>query len=173
MSDQDVPAGPSPELTVDDRGSVSPLIAAIDETVDAQRDLELQLRSEFKVNNTDFRALLLIFRRRRRGESAYAMDLTRGLGVSSGAASQIVNRLREAGLLDRTRDPVDARAGSLDLSEMASRRLATSTDALRQDLDRIIGSLDATEEERIIDLLAQVRTVFADHGRLRRQGPAA
>ena len=165
VPDDPEPAGPLAGLTVGADGEASPLIVAIDDAVDAQRDLQQELRAEFGTNNTDFRALLLVFRLRRRGRAVRPGDLTRGLGISSGATSQIIGRLTTAGLLERASDPTDARAGVLTLSADASARLASATESVRTDLDAIIASLGGSEETRIIGLLEQVRDVFTTHRR--------
>lgn len=167
MPTPDESAKPMAVLTIDGAGEVSPLIAAIDDAVDAQRELEHRLRGEFGTNNTDFRALLLVFRLRRRGHPAHPSDLTRGLGISSGTASQVIARLGQAQLLERAPDPADARAGLLTLTDAAAQRLASSTEAVRNDLDRILASVDDPEEARLIDLLEQVRDVLIQH-----RGPA-
>jgi DNA-binding MarR family transcriptional regulator len=165
VPDDSAPAAPLVALSLDAAGGASPLIVAVDDAVDAQRELEQALRVEFGTNNTDFRALLLVFRLRRRGRPVRPGDLTRGLGISSGATSQIIGRLTAASLLERAPDPTDARAGALTLSADAAQRLAASTEAVRADLDAIVGTLDAAEEARLIDLLEQVRDVFSRGGR--------
>jgi DNA-binding MarR family transcriptional regulator len=159
------PAGPLAALSLGEAGGASPLIVAIDDAVDAQRSLEQDLRHAFGTNNTDFRALLLVFRLRRRGRAVRPGDVTRGLGISSGATSQVIGRLIAAGLLERTADPTDARAGALTLSADAADRLAAATGALRTDLDAIVASLDNAEEARLVGLLEQVRDVFSAHRR--------
>jgi DNA-binding MarR family transcriptional regulator len=160
VPDDSEPAGPLATLSLDAVGGASPLIVAIDDAVDAQRELEQELRSEFGTNNTDFRALLLVFRLRRRGRPVRPGDLTRGLGISSGATSQIIGRLTAASLLERTPDPTDARAGALTLSADATDRLAAATASVRADLDAIVAALDPAEEARLIELLERVRDVF-------------
>lgn len=171
MSDHE-PAASLPALSIDDSGTVSDLIVAIDEAVEAQRDLEQQLRCDFGVNNTDFRALLLIFRLRRRGLPARPGDLSRGLGISSGAATQVAGRLTGAGLLQRSPDPHDGRTDQLDLSPDAAARLAAATRAVRGDLDRIIATLRPDEEQRIIGLLHEVRDAFHTHRSADTEQPA-
>ena len=163
VSEDPEPSGSLAGSSLDATGRVSPLIVAIDDAVDAQRQLEQELRTGFGTNNTDFRALLLVFRLRRRGRAVRPGDLTRGLGISSGATSQIIGRLTTAGLMERAPDPTDARAGALTLSAGASDRLAAATRSVRSDLDAIVGSMGEAEEARLIALLEQVRIVFVSH----------
>ncbi len=140
-----------------------PLLAVIEEALEAQHDLELQLRSRFSLNPTDFRALLLVRRRRRRGLAVHPKDLTRAFGVSSGATAQIIGRLTAAELLVRADDPDDARAGLLELSATATDRLNAATAELQHDLDGVISALEPDEERRLVALLDQVRDVFHAH----------
>lgn len=151
------------ELRGIDSGSEHPLILAIDEAVDAQRELEQQLRTQFEVNNTDFRALMLVLRLQRRGQPAPINALIRSLGLTSGAASQVVGRLVTAGLLERAADPSDARAGRLLLTERARQLLSTATEGVRRDLDSLLDTIAPAQERQIIELVDRVGTIFRNH----------
>ncbi|OJW23389.1 MAG: MarR family transcriptional regulator [Rhodospirillales bacterium 69-11] len=85
------------------------------------------------------------------GEEPVAIqDLAERLGVQHHSAVELVDRLAEAGLLDRRADPVDRRKVRLVPTAAAERHLATLSaahlDELRRLRPALIGILQALDE---------------------------
>ncbi len=141
-----------------------PLVTVVDELLDAQHRVEQRLRVVLGINNTDFRAFLVVLRMQRRHVPVHPGDLTRAMGVSSGATSGIIARLAEAGLVDRQVDPGDARSGLLRLTPAAADRLAAETEDLRRGLDDVLAEIGTDETAHLVALLDRVRDVFRERG---------
>ena len=75
------------------------------------------------------------------------------MGVSNAAASQIVNRLVQAGFLDRREDPEDRRAKLLSLSPIGRSMIEQGIAARGQWLEDLAASLDPAEREMITEAL--------------------
>lgn len=141
-------------------GTAQALVAAVDAVEDAEKALDQRIRIELGVNNTDFAVLQYLDRVQRRGGSTRVGDIAARFGVSSGSATEIVHRLTNAGLVHRVPHPSDARVRRLALTDDASRRLEEIVGAVRADLDALLDTIPQDEEERLIELLGQVRDIF-------------
>ena len=98
-----------------------------------------------------------LFHVHRMGHSGVT-DLGEHLGVSSPAASQMLDRLVEQGLILRTEDPSDRRAKQIVLTDEGLRVLRESMPARQQWLFELAGSLTDSEKEAVtaaLELLGQ------------------
>jgi DNA-binding MarR family transcriptional regulator len=141
-------------------GSAHALVAAVDAVEDAEKALDQRVRVVLGVNNTDFAVLQHLDRVQRRGGTVRVGDIAARFGVSSGSATEIVHRLTNAGLVHRVPHPSDARVRRLALTPTASRRLEEIVGGIRADLDALLETIAPGEEERLIELLGQVRDIF-------------
>lgn len=73
--------------------------------------------SHRKLHATDVEALAILRSAKQRGISVLAGELGVQLGLTSGAATFVVNRLERAGLVERKRGPLDHRKVLLNLSD--------------------------------------------------------
>ncbi len=80
-------------------------------------------------------------------------DLGQHLGVSSAAASQMLDRLVEVGLIERVEDPDDRRMKKVTLSEKGQRVLEESLLARLRWLEELDENLTDQEKEQIISAL--------------------
>jgi DNA-binding MarR family transcriptional regulator len=71
-----------------------------------------------------------------------------------------VHRLTNAGLVHRVPHPSDARVRRLALTDTAAQRLEEIVGGVRADLDALLDSIKPGEEERLLELLGQVRDIF-------------
>jgi DNA-binding MarR family transcriptional regulator len=71
------------------------------------------------------------------------------LGVAANTVSTLVNQLVTAGLLSRSRDPVDGRAARLELTADARRRVALWRDQREQALSAALHELDPGQREAL------------------------
>ena len=141
-------------------GSAHALVAAVDAVEDAEKALDQRVRVVLGVNNTDFAVLQHLDRVQRRGGTVRVGDIAARFGVSSGSATEIVHRLTNAGLVHRVPHPSDARVRRLALTETAAERLEAIVGGVRADLDALLDSIAPGEEERLLELLGQVRDIF-------------
>jgi DNA-binding MarR family transcriptional regulator len=93
-----------------------------------------------------------LFHLNRRGHVGVS-DLSQHLGVSSAAASQMLDRLVEEGLIERTEDPDDRRMKKISLTEKGCQIYKESLSARMRWLDELEQSLTEAEKETIISAL--------------------
>lgn len=75
------------------------------------------------------------------------------LGVTNAAASQMVERLVQQGLIERAEDPSDRRVKQLSLTEKGRRLVLDSIEARRHWMEQLTDVLDADELAQIIQAL--------------------
>jgi len=111
-----------------------------------------------------------LFRIRRSG-SCGVKEIAEHLGVSNAAASQLLDRLVQQGLVARSEDPIDRRGKVLVLTESGDRILQESMEARQGWVAELVSAFNP-EESRIVagalDLLAQKMEAsdppYPDHG---------
>jgi len=91
---------------------------------------------------------------RERGPSAQ-QTLVELLGIDSTNLIAILNRLEDAGLIERRRDRADRRRAIIALSEQGDQLLADLDRALREIDDEVFARLTSSERETLNALLAQ------------------
>ncbi|MDF1499621.1 MAG: MarR family transcriptional regulator [Anaerolineales bacterium] len=80
------------------------------------------------------------------------------LGVTSAAASQLLDRLVDQGMIDRTEDPQDRRVKRIVLTEQGQSVLEQGLQARQAWLDELEATLNADEKQQIsaaLDLLIE------------------
>jgi DNA-binding MarR family transcriptional regulator len=80
-------------------------------------------------------------------------DVGDHLGVTNAAASQMVDRLVQQGLIERAEDPSDRRVKQLSLTPKGLRLVLDSIEARRHWMEQLTDVLDADELEQIIRAL--------------------
>ncbi|WIB60091.1 MarR family transcriptional regulator [Curtobacterium sp. MCLR17_007] len=98
------------------------LLAAFDAVVRAEKGLVGQLSARAGIHETGMRALTLV------NDTGYstATELAGYLGLTSGAVTNMVDRLADAGLVERRPNPSDRR-GSLIVLSPAGEAVVTGT----------------------------------------------
>jgi len=93
-------------------------------------------------------------------------DLSEHLGVSSAAASQMLERLVDEGWIQRAEDPNDRRMKKITLTEKGCTVLSESIDARMGWIEDLAANFTADEEEHIasamqllIDKIRQMETI--------------
>jgi DNA-binding MarR family transcriptional regulator len=87
-----------------------------------------------------------------------ATDLAAYFGVDKAAVSRQVSTLERLGFLARQRDPQDARAHRLQLTDAGSQRLQEVRAARRERVRRQLDSWDPDDVSRFAGLLARFNT---------------
>jgi DNA-binding MarR family transcriptional regulator len=93
-----------------------------------------------------------LFQIRRRGSSGIT-DLAEDLGVTSSAASQMLERLVQQGLVLRSEDPSDRRVKQIVLTEKGLEVLQESIRARQTWLSELAGTLSDSEKDTVIAAL--------------------
>jgi len=88
-------------------------------------------------------------------------DLATELGISSGGASKLVDRLEARGHCHRHPNPGDRRSSLLKLSPAGAALLATARRIVDAELDDMLGSrLSSTETAQLTAMLRKLRAVL-------------
>jgi MarR family transcriptional regulator for hemolysin len=94
-------------------------------------------------------ALISLYHNANRGVT----DIGDDLGVSSAAASQMIERLVQQGLLERSEDPNDRRAKQIVLTAKARELIEQSMQARQSWMEQLIQMLTPEQQEQIITSL--------------------
>lgn len=88
-----------------------------------------------------------------RAGSCGVIEVGDHLGVTGGAASQMVDRLVNQGLVERGVDPQDRRAKRIELTAKGERLLIEGMRTRQQWVEAIADSLDQAEKETVVRAL--------------------
>jgi DNA-binding MarR family transcriptional regulator len=133
--------------------SADPFVATLQEWIDvfmrrSMRDfIRYSRRSGLSMSQNG--ALLHLYRRGTCGVG----DIGDSLGVTSGAASQMLDRLVQQGLILRTEDPDDRRVRRITLTEEGLRAVRESIHAQQGWFDDLSAALSPAEKEQILAAL--------------------
>lgn len=168
MASADGATGPGDRFGLDSGlpdldGGVRAVIAAVDGVDGAERDFRRHLREQLHLNGTDLAALQLIDRMQRAGTAAHVSDIAHRLAISSGSATEVVNRLQRGDLIHRAVDPDDLRGRILHLTEATAVRLSELTEPLRTALNRLLGSFSLEEQIRLVYILTRIQDTLHEH----------
>jgi DNA-binding MarR family transcriptional regulator len=87
-------------------------------------------------------------------------SISRRMQISGADASQLVDKLVQAGLLERAEDPADRRAKQLKLSEKGQQLVASSLAARHLLVDKLIAGLTPEECEKVGAAMQITHRVF-------------
>jgi DNA-binding MarR family transcriptional regulator len=145
-----------------------PALAALGEVtlavralIGASQDLTARMARVMGMNLTDMTAILLLTDRGPMG----ATELAARLGIRLASTTVLVDRLEQAGHLERVRDTVDRRR--VTVTETAAARAASLSAWLPaiQEIDDVCHSLSDTEQVFALDLLARLTAAMERGGR--------
>jgi len=122
----------------------------------ARRAFDERVRAE-GVTGPQARLLLMLDRVPGQNQGHYA-DL---LDVEPITLGRMVDRLEDAGLVERRPDPADRRARRLHLTARSREKLARLRDRLDAMVDEIMTGLSVADREEFVRLLTVVRTNLA------------
>ena len=78
-----------------------------------------------------------------------------------------IDRMQEAGWIERRPDPADRRARRLYLTEKSRPILGRIWDVASETQDQVLGALTSDEADRLIDLLRRVHNALGERGHSR------
>jgi len=137
--------------------------AAILETLPpSMRAVREQMRSGRAAGMSVAQFRLLLYVRRNPGTSL--SPLADHLGTSLPAASQLVERLVQAGLVEREQHPRERRRVQMRLTDAGASALAACDSRTRAWLCERLSGLDQDDLERLAGTLAELRRLLAAEG---------
>jgi DNA-binding MarR family transcriptional regulator len=127
---------------------------------DADIAFALQLRQQLQLSGNDLAAVTLIQHCEARGTNAHAKDIAHQLGVTSAAATIIVDRLVALGHVERHPDPHDKRQRLLSLTPSTCELLESATREADRALAELTATLTTRERTRLTTLLEAVADIL-------------
>ena len=104
------------------------------------------------INVTDMKCLDMMIL----NGSASPTELAEHTGLSSGATTAMIDRLQEAGLIERHRHPKDRRGTVLLLTKQAVRRLPSLFESLGKAMTQLLSGYSREELEVLADFFVKV-----------------
>ena len=137
-------------------GDAAELLGALDAVIRAERGLAGQLSDRAGIHETGLRALAQI------SDTGYATatELSGYLGLTSGAVTNLVDRLAAAGLVERRPNPSDRRGSLITLSTTGERVIADA----RARYATVLRSVQAATGVDLTSVLNDVATGLLQQG---------
>src|SRR5213593_3569725 len=119
--------------------------------------VDARLRESHELPLAFFEPLHLISRAR--ANSMRVGDLARGLRITVGGTSKLVDRIERAGLIAREPDPDDRRASRVALTTAGKRKLTAALKTYEAEVAGILGGvLRPEEQDQMSDYVSRVLT---------------
>jgi DNA-binding MarR family transcriptional regulator len=93
------------------------------------------------------------------------VELGRVLGMTSGAATGLVDRLEQAGHVRRTPHPRDRRRQLVQITAETQRQLVRRLQPLATSIDRTAAAFTAEQQRLVADTLTQIAELHLRHAR--------
>lgn len=130
---------------------------ALHDLIVAASALDVRLAQRLGLSPGDFHALKHLMTSDR---ALGTVELGALVGLTSGSATGLVDRLEAAGQVRRTPDPRDRRRLILTVTDEARSRVLTELGPLDAALQRLVGRRSAPEQHAILDFLTEVTPVY-------------
>ncbi|MEH3089031.1 MAG: MarR family transcriptional regulator [Microbacterium arborescens] len=108
------------------------------------------------MHGTDAAALVHIVNAEQHGEPLTQAELSRSVGLTTGATSSLLNRLESAGHIERRRDRADRRVVTLRSSPAVHEQVDRYFDGVADEINRIVDEHRPDELARFTALLARI-----------------
>jgi len=133
---------------------------AVRALVQAAADADVELARRLRMRPMDYAAVGHVM-------SAVApigpLQLSHSLGISSGSATELVDRLERSGHLQRHRDDADRRRVTLSLTPTAVERILDELRPLVAAVDAVAAELAPEEQEVVIRFLRRTAAALLDY----------
>lgn len=123
---------------------------AVRALVQAATDADVELARRLRMRPMDYAAVGHVMTA---GSPIGPLQLSHSLGISSGSATELVDRLERSGHLERHRDEVDRRRVTLSLTPTALERVLGELRPLVDAMDEVAAELSAEEQEVVTRFL--------------------
>jgi DNA-binding MarR family transcriptional regulator len=115
--------------------------------------VDARLRSEFNLPLTHFEPMSVIDRH----GSCRVYEIASELGITTGGASKLIDRIEADGLCRRRPNPEDRRSSLLELTPAGRKVLRAATKAFDDELERRLGGLTPRAVEQLLSTLTRLR----------------
>jgi DNA-binding MarR family transcriptional regulator len=115
--------------------------------------VDARLRSEFNLPLTHFEPMSVIDRH---GECR-VYEIASELGITTGGASKLIDRIEADGLCRRRPNPEDRRSSLLELTPAGRKLLQTASEVFDDELERRLGGLTPRAVEQLLSTLTRLR----------------
>lgn len=133
------------------------LLEAMNRLRSAEVLLQTRARARLGLRANDFQTVQFLAAQETAGVQARARDLPDLLGVTTPAASMIIDRLVGRGLARRTPDPDDGRSQLLRLTAEAQQGLAEVYGDLPRAIQDLLDAVPEDQARSLIDLATKVQ----------------
>lgn len=110
------------------------------------------------LNVTDMECMRLLFLK----GTASPSELSKHTGLTSGATTAMLDRLEDAGLIERRPNPNDRRGTLIAAAELSAEKAASWFESARKAQDELISSYSAEELEIISDIFERFTKLWDD-----------
>jgi DNA-binding MarR family transcriptional regulator len=138
---------------------------AVRAVVQAATDADVELARRLRMRPMDYAAVGHVMTA---APPIGPLQLSHSLGISSGSATELVDRLERSGHLQRHRDEVDRRRVTLSLTPTAVDRILAELRPIVAAMDAVAADLTPAEQQVVTRFLRQIAsalTAYADEGR--------
>jgi DNA-binding MarR family transcriptional regulator len=115
--------------------------------------VDARLRSEFNLPLTHFEPMSVIDRH----GSCRVYEIATELGITTGGASKLIDRIEADGFCRRRPNPEDRRSSLLELTPAGKRLLRAAGAAFDDELERRLGGLSTRSVEQLLSTLTRLR----------------
>ena len=103
-----------------------------------------------KLSQTEFRMLREIIIEKELGKQIISSELSRRLGITRSAVSQLVTKLEERGVVKRVASPTDRKIFYVDLSDKAAEEFRGQWEQASAFVDRVVEEFGVENTENLI-----------------------
>ena len=119
------------------------------------------------LNVTDMECLRLLFQK----GIATPSELARHTGLTSGAATAMLDRLEKAGLIERRPNPNDRRGSLIAPEKSSAEKAASWFESARKAQDELVSSYSESELEIIADIFERFAKLWDDERKKVQKNP--
>jgi MarR family transcriptional regulator, organic hydroperoxide resistance regulator len=115
--------------------------------------IDARLRSEFNLPLTHFEPMSVI----NRHDDCRVYEIASELGITTGGASKLIDRIEADGLCRRRPNPEDRRSSLLELTPAGRKLLQAASEAFDDELECRLGGLTPRAVEQLLSTLTRLR----------------
>jgi DNA-binding MarR family transcriptional regulator len=156
-------------VTDSDGGTSAPAVGS-DDVLEALRswggafgEFGRRFGAQAGLHVTDSEALIQIINAEDRGAPLTQSELSRRIGLSSGATSSLLNRLEESGYVERRRERADRRVVTLRSTPAVHQRVAEFFAAVGEDLQASMAAYPPQILAQFVGMISELTAVMNVH----------
>jgi DNA-binding MarR family transcriptional regulator len=144
----------------------SQLIQALRQFVDVAMHWTMRDRVHFaKTTGLSLPQFGILMQLHHRGDCGIS-DISERFDITAPAASQLVDKLVQAGLIERTEDPDDRRVKQIALSSKGRHMIETGSRERYRWMDKIVKELDPIQRDKVLEALTILNQVAVEQEKI-------